>query len=43
MDKPYEGSETGCCQRFKPEPWQDKEIAWDNKLFLKDRQKLLLE
>ena len=28
---------TGCCEPFKPEPWQDKEITWDNKLFVKDR------
>lgn len=25
-----------CCPQFNPEPWQDKEIHWDNKLFLKD-------
>lgn len=28
--------ETGCCPRFNPEPWQEKEITFDNKLFLKD-------
>lgn len=28
---------TGCCQPFNPGPWQDKEITWDNKLFVKDR------
>jgi len=27
---------TGCCEQFNPEPWQDKEIKWDNKLFVKD-------
>jgi len=27
---------TGCCEPFNPEPWQDKEITWDNKLFVKD-------
>jgi len=27
---------TGCCEPFDPEPWQDKEITWDNKLFVKD-------
>lgn len=36
MDKIYEKSETGCCPRFNPEPWNEKEIAWDNKLFIKD-------
>lgn len=29
--------ETGCCPRFNPEPWDEKEIYWQNKLFLKDR------
>ncbi len=37
MDKPNEVPETGCCPKFNPEPWQDKEVVWDNKLFLKDR------
>jgi hypothetical protein len=27
---------TGCCEPFNPEPWQDKEIRWENKLFVKD-------
>ena len=27
---------TGCCEIFDPEPWQDKEIVWSNKLFVKD-------
>ena len=27
---------TGCCDPFNPEPWQDKEITWNNKLFAKD-------
>jgi len=27
---------TGCCEPFNPEPWQDKEITWTNKLFVKD-------
>jgi hypothetical protein len=29
--------DTGCCPRFKPAPWKDKVITWDQKLFLKDR------
>jgi hypothetical protein len=29
-------SETGCCQRFDPAPWQEKEVVWKDKLFLKD-------
>lgn len=36
MKKLYEKSETGCCPRFKPEPWNEKEVVWKNKLFLKD-------
>lgn len=26
-----------CCPRFDPGPWDDKEIHWETKLFLKDR------
>lgn len=36
MDKLYEQAETGCCPRFNPEPWNEKEITWQDKLFLKD-------
>lgn len=36
MEKIYEQSETGCCPRFNPEPWDEKEITFDNKLFIKD-------
>lgn len=32
----HEKSETGCCPKFNPEPWDEKEIKWGNKLFLKD-------
>lgn len=27
---------TGCCEPFDPAPWQDKEITWENRLFVKD-------
>ena len=27
---------TGCCEPFNPEPWDNKEITWDNKVFVKD-------
>jgi len=27
---------TGCCEPFNPKPWQDKEITWKNKIFVKD-------
>jgi effector-binding domain-containing protein len=28
--------ETGCCKPFNPEPWDEKEIFWQDKLFVKD-------
>ncbi|MFA5272864.1 MAG: hydrolase [Candidatus Peribacter sp.] len=27
---------TGCCDPFDPTPWQEKEVTWNNKLFVKD-------
>jgi len=33
---------TGCCEPFNPEPWQDKEIVWQDKLFVKDHVTSLL-
>lgn len=27
---------TGCCDPFDPEPWQEKEVVWRNKIFVKD-------
>jgi hypothetical protein len=27
---------TGCCEPFDPAPWQDKEITWQDKIFVKD-------
>ena len=27
---------TGCCEPFNPAPWQEKEIVWQNKIFVKD-------
>ncbi len=26
-----------CCPRFNPEPWDGKELRWQDKLFVKDR------
>jgi len=26
-----------CCPRFDPEPWDEKEILWQDRLFVKDR------
>lgn len=28
--------ETGCCPRFGPKPWNEKEIKWKDKSFIKD-------
>ncbi len=28
--------ETGCCPIFNPEPWDGKEVTWQDKLFVKD-------
>jgi len=41
MKNPYE-SETGCCPRFEPEPWDEKEFQWDGKLFIKDKVRCFL-
>jgi len=29
-------SDAQCCPKFNPEPWHDKEITWEDKLFVKD-------
>ena len=42
MDKLYEESETGCCPRFNPDPWNEKEIVFNNKLFIKDKARSFL-
>jgi hypothetical protein len=42
MDKIYENAETGCCPRFDPKPWQNKEITFKNRLFLKDHVRSFL-
>jgi hypothetical protein len=42
MDKLYEQAETGCCPRFEPGPWQDQEITFQDKLFVKDRVRSFL-
>ena len=42
MDKLYEPSETGCCLRFDPGPWDQKEVTFQNKLFVKDRVRSVL-
>ena len=42
MDKLYENSETGCCPRFNPEPWDGKEVTFHDKLFLKEHIRTFL-
>ncbi|MDP3971083.1 MAG: hypothetical protein Q8P90_05345 [bacterium] len=44
-DNSSEGEKVGeeiCCPRFNPEPWDEKEIQWENKLFVKDVVKSIL-
>ena len=36
MDELNDNSETGCCPRFDPEPWDEKEVTFEDKLFVKD-------
>jgi hypothetical protein len=33
---------TGCCDPFDPAPWQEKEIVWKDKIFVKDHVTSLL-
>jgi hypothetical protein len=37
-----DGTSAECCPRFDPEPWDAKEIRWENKLFVKDRVTCIL-
>lgn len=39
MQKALNTDETGCCPRFDPQPWQEKEFNWKDKLFVKDSVK----
>jgi hypothetical protein len=32
---------TGCCPPFNPVPWDEKEISWQDKLFVRDRVRSL--
>jgi len=42
MDKLYKQAETGCCPRFNPEPWNEKEVSWQDRLFVKDHVRSFL-
>ena len=35
-------NETGCCPRFDPNPWDEKEVEFVDKLFIKDRVRSFL-
>ncbi|MFA6035524.1 MAG: hydrolase [Candidatus Micrarchaeia archaeon] len=37
IDRIYAESETGCCPRFEPAPWDEKVVTFKNRLFLRDR------
>jgi len=42
MNTQNETEETGCCPRFNPEAWDEKEITWIEKLFVKDKVRSFL-
>ena len=42
MEKQQNQSETGCCPRFDPGPWEDKEVTFDQKRFVKDHVRSFL-
>lgn len=35
-------SDTGCCPRFDPAPWDGQEITWQQKRFVRDRVRSVL-
>ena len=35
-------TETGCCPRFDPEPWDEKERTWQDRKFVKDNVRAFL-
>jgi len=40
MDMPH-ASETGCCPRFDPTPWDETEHTWQDKSFIQDHVRCL--
>ena len=42
MDNPHGDTGTGCCPRFDPAPWDEKEMEFQEKLFIKDRVRSFL-
>jgi len=41
QDLNFYNAETGCCPRFNPEPFDEKEHTWQDKLFVKDKIRCL--
>lgn len=41
MEKSQVGSGTGCCPGFDPAPWDEKEVQFQDKVFVKDRVRSL--
>lgn len=35
-------TQSECCPRFDPVPWQEREIHWENKLFVRDHVRSIL-
>jgi len=42
METLNEQAETGCCPRFDPGPWDDKEVVFEDRRFVKDRVRSFL-
>lgn len=42
MESLNEQNETGCCPRFDPAPWDDREVVFEDKPFVKDRVRSVL-
>jgi len=40
MENPY-NSETGCCPRFDPQPWDNSQRTWQDKMFITGRVKCI--
>jgi hypothetical protein len=41
MKRPYTESETNCCKKFNPDPWDQREVTLADKLFLHDTVRTL--
>jgi hypothetical protein len=41
-DTNFDASETGCCARLDEDAWNDRELEWKDKLFVKDHVRSFL-